>query len=150
LCSAQSRANQFYEDPKLFSGTGFSSSSEEFSSPVPNAKQMNPNHQFSPTRGIPPLNPRRAFARNQYASSPQLNLQQQQQQQPGGRYAFNPSWRRDPMGNIFILPRQLDVGLCQGCKNIYGAQAQEFTQHHIQHHPQQVQVRLCCAIQEYM
>ena len=35
----------------------------------------------------------------------------------------------DPLGNIFILPRQLDVGLCQGCRNIYGGNGAHGHQH---------------------
>ena len=104
----KSRANQVFENP------GFSSSSEEFASPIPNAQnQMNPNHQFSPTSHNLPLN-NPYFGRrsqgipNAYASSPQLNQ--------GGRFRS----RADPQGNIFILPRQLDVGLCHNCQHLYG------------------------------
>ena len=33
----------------------------------------------------------------------------------------SPTWAgRDSMGNIFILPRQLEVGLCQNCKRLFG------------------------------
>ena len=50
----------------------------------------------------------------------------------------------DPLGNIFILPRQLDVGLCQGCRNIYGAQQQGDPpvqqQQHDAHHVRQTVV----------
>ena len=36
-----------------------------------------------------------------------------------------PTWAgRDSMGNIFILPRQLEVGLCQNCKRLFGGNSQ--------------------------
>ena len=48
----------------------------------------------------------------------------------------------DPLGNIIILPKQLEVGLCSGCHNIFGGQHQNG--HHHQPHQQQVcQLQTC-------
>ena len=44
----------------------------------------------------------------------------------------------DPLGNIFILPRQLDMGLCQGCRNVYGGNGAH-AQHQNAHNHAQAQ-----------
>ena len=102
LCELKSR--QTKEDVK--SG-GLSSSSEEFSSPIPNQQNFSP--------------PFHNGSRRQYSNSPLSNS-------GGSRLRA-----ADPMGNIFILPRQLDVGLCQCCRNIYGAKDDHHHHHHVSH-----------------
>ena len=54
------------------------------------------------------------------------------------RQHYNP----DPLGNVIILPKQLEVGLCSGCHNIFGGQHQNG--HHHQPHQQQV-----CQLEEF-
>ena len=101
---------QHYEETK---NSGLSSSSDEFSSPVPN--QINPNHQFSPTNHLinNPNNPQRRYVGQM------------------GQRVRGSGVNSDPLGNIFILPRQLDVGLCQGCRNVYGTQeSDQYVRHH--------------------
>ena len=95
---------------------GLSSSSDEYSSPIPN-QQINPNHQFSPTN---PYNRQRQV--NGMPQNPQYN------QYPQYTSSISPirGVAADPLGNLFILPKQLDVGLCHGCRN-----APQVPSHHV-------------------
>ena len=95
---------------------GLSSSSDEYSSPIPN-QQINPNHQFSPTN---PYNRQRQA--NGMPQNPQYN------QYPQYTSSISPirGVAADPLGNLFILPKQLDVGLCHGCRN-----APQVPSHHV-------------------
>ena len=86
----------------------------------------NPNQQNNPN--------------SQNNSHPQPNSHPNQQSNPNSNPLINPNYPnptvsphphanpqpaptwagRDSMGNIFILPRQLEVGLCQNCKRLFG------------------------------
>lgn len=113
-------------DQEIKSG-GFSSSSEEFSSPLPahhphhQTHHNHPNNtQFSPTN--PYFQNGGQGSRRNYIISPTTAAQLASES--GGRI------RADPMGNIFIVPRQMDpVGVCQCCRNAYGSH-----DHYHQHH----------------
>jgi len=44
-----------------------------------------------------------------------------------------PTWAgRDSMGNIFILPRQFEVGLCQNCRRLFGVGSSSSSSSHQQ------------------
>ena len=169
----QSRSQNHLDDTKF---GGLSSSSEEFTSPIPN-QQMYPNHQFSPTPNNIyqnlPTHPQRSQPMpilNHHPNHQQHYGQAQghhyggqasQGQHYGGQVSQGGQYREyrtlppnhgsrlggrhagpasrpgkpDSLGNIIILPKQFEVGLCQGCHNIFDGGAPPDVQHHRQHPP---------------
>ena len=161
---------------------GLSSSSEEFTSPIPN-QQMYPNHQFSPTpnniyqnlpthpqrsQPMPILNHHHNHQQHYgQAQGQHYGGQASQGQHYGGQVSQGGQYREyrtlppnhgsrlggrhaggggqttgsrpgrpDSLGNIIILPKQFEVGLCQGCHNIFdGGVPPDVQQHHRQHPP---------------